>query len=354
MDSTKKRRTAAPDILKLIACFGVIIIHVSGHGVTDYPLGSAGWLSCTFWDSAARFAVPVFFMCTGSLMLDPARSLTPRLIYRKYFMRVLWILLFWAWAYYIFTVLGQYVLTGWYEPNGFMNSILQVLRFNHHLHLYYLQMLLLLYIFLPVMRVFVRAAGEKEQRYGVTIWLIFGIALPLLRKYYPFKWFGGMIGFTEINMAYSALGYALLGWVMGSRPPERRRLPFYSSLFLLGFALTFGGTVAASLLSGTAVLDFMEGMSPGPALMAAGIFGGVHILADGKESTPRSARLTKATFCVYLIHHFFIMVFRHVGIDVFLFAPIVEIPLETAVVFALSMAGWLVLSRIPFVKDHLI
>ncbi|NCB50824.1 MAG: hypothetical protein EOM54_02910 [Clostridia bacterium] len=354
MDDAKNRRSSAPDIMKLIACVGVIIIHVSSQGVSEYGLSTFGWLSSAFWDSIARFAVPVFFMCTGMLMLDPKRQLPIKKLYRKYFLRVLWILLFWAWAYYIFTVLGQYFLTGWWEPNGFWNSIVQTLRFNHHLHLYYLQMLLLVYVFMPLLRVFVRSADEKEQNYAVFIWLALGIALPLLRKYYPISWFGGMVGFYEINMAYSALGYTLTGWVLGSRPVKREHLRFYIIAFLCGLVLAFGGTVAATLISGAVDTNFMEGMSPGPALMAIGLFGTVRILAEGKESSERLRKLTKASFCIYLIHHFFVMIFRYIGFDVFLFPPIVEIPFETIVIFTLSLAGWWVLSKIPFVKDHLI
>ncbi len=352
--NTTAGRTVHLDILKLISCLGVIVIHVSGQGVVQFSSDSFEWLSCTLWDSLARFAVPVFFMCTGALMLRPERELTVRTIYKKYFLRILWILLFWAWAYYIFTVLGQYVMMGWYEPHGFLNSIRETLRFNHHLHLYYLQILLLVYAVLPILRVFTRASTEKEQNYAVLIWLILGIALPLLRKYYPMKWFGGMIGDYAINMTWSAIGYALLGWIMNTRPIKPSSLPKYWLAFAAGLVITCGGTVLFSRLSQSVNLDFMEGMSPGPALMSIGIFGAVRIHASGKSSTPRLYRLVKASFCVYLIHHFFIMVFRYVGFDVTLFAPILEIPVETAVVFVLSLAGWWVLDKIPFVNKHLI
>jgi surface polysaccharide O-acyltransferase-like enzyme len=192
----------------------------------------------------------------------------------------------------------------------FSNSIIQTLRFNHHLHLYYLQILLLVYVFLPLLRVFVRSADEKEQNYAVLVWLVLGIALPLLRKYAPFSWFGGMVGFYEINMAYSALGYTLLGWVMGSRPVRRENLRRYFVAFVCGAILAFGGTVASSLLSGSADTNFMEGMSPGPALMAIGLFGAIRILAQGKESSKKLGMLTKASFCVYLLHHVFVRIFR--------------------------------------------
>lgn len=354
MEGNNVRRELAPDILKLIAAFAVILIHVSGQGVLSYATDTFGWYSCTLWDSLARFAVPVFFMCTGALMLSPARTLTPGRIWKHYFLRVLGILMFWAWAYYVVTVVGQRVLYGWWEEHWLLNSVLETLRFNHHLHLYYLQMLLLFYAVLPVLRVFVRGASDRDLEYAVGLWGVLGILMPLLVRYPPFKWLGGVTGFYVINMAWSACGYALLGWLMSAREPQRRYLSVYLLTFAAGLLFTFCGTVAATKLSGSVNTDFMEGMSPGPCAMAVGLFGAVRCACAGRESTPRIAVLVKASFCVYLIHHFFIMAFRAVGFDVMLFAPILEIPAEAAVVALLSLGGWWVLSRIPFVRDHLI
>ena len=145
-------RELAPDVVKLSACAGVIVIHTSGYGLKLFEIGSFSWLSCTLWDCLARFAVPVFFMCTGALMLPPERRLTGRDIFRRYFLRVLVILLVWAWLYYVYGVVGNYIFTGWLEPGWLLNSVVHTLCFDHHLHLYYLQILLLLYAALPVLR----------------------------------------------------------------------------------------------------------------------------------------------------------------------------------------------------------
>lgn len=353
-EEIKKGRELAPDLLKLLACVGVVVIHISGQGVTSYALGSGGWYACVFWDSLARFAVPVFFMCTGALMLPPSRELTVGRIYKKYFLRVLVIAMFWAWAYYVFTVAGTYVLSGWHEENWFLKSIVETLRLNHHLHLYYLQILLLVYALLPALRVFTRQATDGELRYACAVWLALGIALPLLVRYPPFSWLGGLVGQYSLNMCWSAPGYALAGYYLSTLNAERGERRKYLLLLLAGFGLTFGGTAAASVLSGAVDMNFMEGMSPGPCAMAVGLFGYVRCVSAGGRTSPRLARLVKASFAVYLIHHGFIMVFRQLGIDVHLFAPILEIPLETAAVLALSLAGWWVLDKIPFVKDHLI
>ena len=216
--SEVKGRALAPDVIKLAACAGVIVIHTSGYGLSLFETGSFEWLSCTFWDCLARFAVPVFFMCTGALMLAPERRLTGRDIFRRYFLRVLIILLVWAWLYYVYNVAGTYLFTGWLEPGWLWNSVRETLRFNHHLHLYYLQILLLLYAALPVLRALVRGATERELDWAVFLGAVLGICWPLFRLWPPLAWLGGITAQYPLNMCWSALGYALLGYVMSSRP----------------------------------------------------------------------------------------------------------------------------------------
>ena len=235
--SAVKGRALAPDVIKLAACAGVIVIHTSGYGLSLFETGSFAWLSCTFWDCLARFAVPVFFMCTGALMLAPERRLTGRDIFRRYFLRVLVILLVWAWLYYVYNVAGTYLFTGWLEPNWFLNSIVHTLRFDHHLHLYYLQILLLLYAALPVLRALVRGATERELDWAVFLWAVLGICWPLFRLWPPLAWLGGITAQYPLNMCWSAMGYALLGYVMSSRPARRERLGRYIAALALGFAV---------------------------------------------------------------------------------------------------------------------
>lgn len=349
-----QNRSLAPDILKLLACAGVVIIHLSGYGLDLFPLLSFDWLSCAFWDSLARFAVPVFFMCTGALMLPPERSLSVKDVWKKYFLRVLIILLFWSWAYYMLVVAGQYLLIWWTEENFLLNSITHTLRFDHFFHLYYLQILLLLYALLPVLRALVRSATDSELRYALAVWAVLGIAFPLLRLYPPLSWLGGLTGQYAINMTWSAMGYALLGHCLNRRDAGEFSPRRCALLILAGFAITFGGTVLASALRGENVPDFMEGMSPGPALMAAGLFCLVRRLSGGRPGSPRLARLVKASFCVYLIHMAFVMAFRQFGLDLTVMPALLAVPVESAAVLALSLAGWWVLSKIPIVKDRLI
>lgn len=348
----KRGRDAALDTLKLWACLAVIVIHVSGRGVAALDVRSGSWLACTLWDSLARFAVPSFLMCTGALMLSPDKPLTVKTIWKKYFWRMLRILWFWGWMYLLFDVAGR-AASGTAPQSGWLwGTIRDTLLFRDQIHLYYLQMLLLVYACLPVLRVFTKNATDREIDYVLAVWLALGILLPVLRG--PLSHFGGVAPQYAMNMSWSAPGFALLGYAMYSRPVRPERKGLYLALFFGGFAFTFGMTVLATLRGGQVNANFMDGMTPGPAAMAAGVFGLARVRHEGKESSPRLAKLVNAGFCIYLVHYFFVLIFNHYGIDVTLFAPIAEIPAETLVVFALGYCAWLVLDRIPFVKKYLI
>ena len=348
----KKERDAALDTLKLWACLAVIVIHVSGRGVSALDVHTGDWLACTFWDSLARFAVPSFLMCTGALMLSPRKVLSMETVWKKYFWKMLRILWFWGWMYLLFDVAGKAV-SGTAPQSGWLwGTVRDTLLFRDQIHLYYLQMLLLVYACLPVLRVFTKNASDRELAYALAVWLALGILLPVLRG--PLSHFGGVVPQLTISMIWSAAGFALLGYAMYVRPVKPERKNLYLALFLGGFAFTFGMTAFSSLHTGRVNADFMDGMTPGPAAMAAGAFGLVRVRHAGKTSSPRLTKLVNAGFCIYLVHYFFVLIFNHFGIDVTLFSPIAEIPAETIVVFALAYCAYLVLRRIPFVRKYLI
>ena len=192
------------------------------------------------------------------------------------------------------------------------------------------------------------AGTPEEQKDYVNASLYEAFNIPELCE--KSSWLGGITGQYDINMAWSAMGYALLGHYLNTRDAEKLSLRGGTLMFLAGFALTFGGTALASVLTGENALQFMEGMSPGPALMAAGL---CRRFAQ-RASSARVARLVKASFAVYLIHMAFVMAFRQFGFDLTVMPPLLAVPVQAACVLALSLAGWWVLSKIPIVKDRLI
>ena len=99
MQTLTQRRSVPVDAAKTAAIFGTLLIHASAAGGFAGAPGSFGWTSALFWNCLLRSAVPVFFLCSGALLLPPEKEVTLQLVWTKYIPRILAALFFWAAAY---------------------------------------------------------------------------------------------------------------------------------------------------------------------------------------------------------------------------------------------------------------
>lgn len=336
-------RNTSIDFVKCISIIGVLLIHVSAGGFSAYAIGGFDWNCTLFWRSMVACSVPVFFMCSGCLFLE-RQTLSLKRLYGKYILRILTALFFWAAAYG-----GVAVVISGTEPVAALKNLL---LFRHHGHLYFLHMILLFYIFLPIVRCLVRNASKGELQYALVVWILLGILFPTARHFYPLTLLQGIPLQYAMNMTYSAIGYGLLGYYMNHYADCRTR--HYSLLFLIGFSMTFGGTLAMSLTAGNFSSIFLEGMSPGVALMAIGFFGLGKTLPERLKENQIVKKITAASFCIYLVHDFFNIGLRSMGVTLTLFIPVFSIPVLTTLVVGGSFVIYLALYRIPIVNKYLI
>lgn len=76
-------RVRQVDLAKCFAIIGVLLIHASGEGLFYLGIGSRPWMQSLFWGSISRFAVPLFFLCSGALLLGDARKVTTRHVWTR-------------------------------------------------------------------------------------------------------------------------------------------------------------------------------------------------------------------------------------------------------------------------------
>ena len=74
MQTLTQRRSVPVDAAKTAAIFGTLLIHASAAGGFAGAPGSFGWTSALFWNCLLRSAVPVFFLCSGALLLPPEQA----------------------------------------------------------------------------------------------------------------------------------------------------------------------------------------------------------------------------------------------------------------------------------------
>lgn len=349
-------RDIPADVLKCICCICVIVIHTASLSITDLDVHSFDWYSALFWGVLCRFAVPIFFMVTGALLFDPAKELSIKKIYKNYFLRMLICLFFWSLMYEFYYYIAYWILYGTYYPTWLIDSITDVLTFDHHFHLYYLQILLLFYALLPVVRSFVAGASRKMLRYTLILWFILGVCFPFLTYFEPFASVEGIPGQYPLQMAYSSLGYGLLGYYIKTARPDRSKLKYFVICFVLGFVFIYFPEVIIAHAQGKWFQPLLESFTPPATALCVGIYGIVTILFKDKTEAdcPRIVALSKASFCVYLTHHFFVMALRKLIKGIYCSFTLINIPIQTACIFLACLLVYSVLRRIPGVKKHLI
>ncbi len=339
-------RDPALDGIRAAAILMVVITHVTSAALY-LPVGSGNWWGAMFWGSLVRPSVPLFFMCSGALMLG--RDIPLKRLFGHNLLRIVVAMLVWAFFYRVYPLV----------PDGLSLSALwedlkHILTLHHEFHFYFLHILLLVYVFIPIVRVFTRHASRRELEYLLVIWFVTGILIPLLVNFWPFTLVDALRSWYLLPMAYSAIGYCVLGHYL-SRYGSTLRLRWYLLAFLGGFALVLVGTGAHSLSTGALSTVFMEGMSPGPMLMAAGLFGAllqVRRWPDGLCQVTR--RLSLASFCIYLCHVFFLYAMQSFGLTSAVWFPLLSIPGLTLLILIPSWLVYEILSRIPVAKTWLV
>ena len=73
-DSLRGRYLYA-DILRVSAIVGVVFLHVAAQIIYQFnTVGRGWWWTANVIDSCTRWAVPIFIMLSGMLLLDPSKA----------------------------------------------------------------------------------------------------------------------------------------------------------------------------------------------------------------------------------------------------------------------------------------
>lgn len=337
------------DFIKTAAIWDVVLSHVAAAPFSGGTVGSVQWLCALFWASLTHASVPLFLMASGALLLPPERELSVKKLYLRYFPRSLAALFFWAACYKLVYLALMDSLNPWDLAEALKNLLL----FRHEEHLYYLHIMLLVYAFLPVTRLIARCADRRLLEYALALWFLLGILYPTVRTLWPFTLLGGIPVQWRMNMAYASIGYTLLGYYLTAYHPRPRRS--VSALALLsGFLLTCGGTWAASRSAGAPDTHFLEGMGVGVFLVAMGAWGLCRTVSISERMGRLVTELSRASFCVYLTHVFFLQAFARHGLRAVEGPVLLTVPIISALIVVCCCGLYMLLSRIPGVRKWLI
>ena len=124
------------------------------------------------------WAVPCFLMMTGSLLLDSNRKVPLKKLYRKYILRMLLVLLIFGGA---FSWMELFFDSRILELRQILQVAYNVLTGNTWAHMWYIYCLLGLYVLLPMYKIFADYASDEQLKYILAILFLFESIFRLLK-----------------------------------------------------------------------------------------------------------------------------------------------------------------------------
>lgn len=270
------KQSYATDVMRIIAAFGVVVIHCTG---------TASGCERVF-DALFRFSVPLFFIISGYYMLS--KEISGKKLLKKigklFFLMVM-------------TSAGYYLLDLWSGKVQYtgISGIMGYL-FTQPVHLWYLYAAMTLYLFTPVLFVFCSNANKRQFQYALGLTFLLGSVCFLLVRGEMVPELRTILERMKVPYVQGSVCLYLLGAYFYRFPVEHKKL-----LYIGGVAATCV-SVAGSALLWCDYFDFTSFFAPNTMLAGAAFFVWVHAWCKKHPADERWHRAAKLTLGVYLIH----------------------------------------------------
>lgn len=361
VQTKKAPRQINLDILRILACFMVVLIHAAPANWADL---NGTTIAYNTYDSIARAAVPIFFMVSGALFLARPGGISLKKLYTSNILKLFTIYLTWTLFYAVCNVLESeaFALQNWSEAWAlFLQGILEP-----KFHLWFLPTMIILYMAMPALYAIVHYDNARYLPYCTLLFLALAIIthstglIPNMTSDIP-----EVLARASIRLlGYS--GYFLLGYWLTTLKYER--IHIWQLLLVLAVVIAIsivGAHLFAAETGGkpTPIRLFLANFSLPILLEAALLFMIFQKLGPSLNARAASStRFTKgvlalstASLAIYVLHPFFLEhTTAFLGFGALTFSPWLAVPLRALITFVCCALIGLVLNKIPFVKKWLV
>lgn len=360
MEIKKRENIGWIDLLRVIACFLVVLSHSCDAFVAQFSNNHDFFLTGTLIGSSVRACVPLFVMMTGVLMFPVKYSMVD--FYKKRIGRIVVPLIFWSIAlpliYFVYLNYGVSTQSPAIDMENFtLSATLHklytfIFNFNYDTTaMWYLYMLVGLYFVIPILNTWLEHASQKDVKLFLYVWGI-SLFLPYLKMVAPMLGYTGNYGnmglfgvcdWNEFGTFYYVsgfIGYIVLAYYLMKYPLDwswKKTLSITIPLFLVGYLITAGGFIITQeyfpgSYANLEIIWYFAGINV--FMMTFAVFVIVQKLKVASSAT--LSRLAASTFGIYLCH----FVFVQMAFDFFntfgQLPAFVRIPLMACVAFLVS------------------
>lgn len=342
-----RNRVCYFDVLRVVSIFFVIVIHVTSAGMKLCAPVSAVWRTNWLINSISRWAVPVFFMVSGALFLEPSKVLPIKKLYKKNILRLVNGIVIWGLLY---SLLDQYL----YETisvKSILVAIYGILTGNTGYHLWFLYTLLMLYVAAPLFRLITSNASKGQLEYALVMW---GVCSLLIGQ---INYFAAEAGLGTDLLPFSPFvitgygGYFLLGYYLKAYPLHGNvKKAGYILAAVSVCAIIFGKLLLFSAFEKeTVALELPLGILS--CLLAVMIFTMAQNLRISDNASRILDFLGQRVFGIYLTHVIFVSLVYHIwNVQPDYCQPALAVFTSSVGIFVASLFVSWMLSKIPLLR----
>lgn len=333
------------DFLKVLSIFGVVIIHATSNQVVNFSGSSSIWWINNIFNSLVRWCVPVFFLVSGSLVLNSEKNYSIRKFYRHKIFPLFKILLVWSIFYFLLLM-----FTHVYSDNisfNLQSFIILFLKGEIYSRLWFLYTLIGIYMISPLLKVFVDYANLNQIKLFIFLWVSCTSLVTILQTIFNIELI------FELNTITGYFGYFVLGYYLRSKIFSPKFIRNFLMCTIVSLILTIIGTYFLSRNSIQFNGLFYHYLAPNTIVISIGIFLFVkHYLYNIGNDVITS--ISNNTLGIYLIHSIILEIFDYVGISQLNITPILYIPFISLIVVVISWLISATIGRISLLKKILL
>ncbi len=288
------------DVLKIFAAFLVVFQHSTSHIWTSHPVDTFTWKLTHICFLFSRTAVPLFFMCSGTGMLQKEHSISK--IFQNNIYNLLKIYISWMLIYGITDCIFLFQ-EGLASPRTCINAIIKNVIFGHY-HTWFILALISLYLITPFL--FQITRNENNTQYFLIISVIFTILFPCVRSFGFLERLANTLDNFYMNFVYGYVLYFVVGYYISTLP--WKKIYTYIAIAVLLISFSFAGiySMQISITLNAPQQEIFSEFSPFMFLTAISIFS----IFKGLEPKLTSHKIIKVLlsygFAIYLMHPLFL------------------------------------------------
>lgn len=323
------------DFLRFLAAFSVIVIHVLGPFRYLYgDIADSQWLAAAGINSLSRWAVPVFMMISGALLLSSAREFDCRYYLSKRVAKV--VIPFLAWSV-IYAFLAGFSDGSW-SPAITLSVLENSVDDPTWYHLWFFYDFIPLYVVIPFLAPLLKQAPPPLIKLFLLAWMVL----------FLMKWLKAESFLLQNTVLYT--GYLILGWYLFNRD-NSNELQYWLLAGVAMLLLNFFGTWQLAVEKGRYSIFFMGYKTLNTAIIAGMVFVCAQAYADKIQGKLRAliTLISKYSLGIYLLHPLLLIPVRDLenGFYAIFISNWLAIPVISVLVMFIALLCTMLLLKIP-------